>query len=96
MCSRQGAVTLVSSEPGIPTPVPPEEISSLRVLVESGEELDIYPHLREGTQVRVRRGPLKGAEGILQEKGGQYMFLININLLGRSVGLKIYADDIEC
>ncbi len=92
----RGAVTLVSSEPGIPTPVPPEEISSLRVLVESGEELDIYPHLREGTQVRVRRGPLKGAEGILQEKGGQYMFLININLLGRSVGLKIYADDIEC
>lgn len=92
----KGAVTLVSSEPGNPTPVSAEEINSLRVLIETGKELDIYPHLKEGARVRVRRGPLKGAEGVLQEKGDQYMFLINVNLLGRSVGLKIYADDVEC
>jgi transcriptional antiterminator NusG len=92
----RGAVSFVSSEPGHPTPVADEEISSLKVLIDSGRELDIYPHLKEGSRVRVSRGPLKGAEGILQEKGDQYTFLININLLGRSVGLKIYADDIEC
>jgi transcriptional antiterminator NusG len=92
----RGAVTLVSSPPGNPTPVADQEISSLRALIESGKDLDIYPHLKAGAPVRVRRGPLKGAEGILREKGDQYMFLVNINLLGRSVGLKIYADDIEC
>jgi transcriptional antiterminator NusG len=91
----RGAVTLVSSQPGNPTPVADEEISSLKVLIESGKDLDIYPHLREGDRVRLKRGPLKGAEGILRGKDDQYMFLVNINLLGRSVGLKIYADDIE-
>lgn len=91
----RGVVTLVSSEPGYPTPIPSEEINSLMLLVESGKELDIYPHLKEGTRVRVRRGPLKSAEGILEKKEDQYIFLVNIEILGRSVGVKIYADDAE-
>jgi transcription antitermination factor NusG len=90
-----GAVTLVSSGTGNPTRVPPQEISSLRVLLDTEEKFDVYPHIKEGTSVRVRRGPLKGAEGILERKDNTYMFLINVNLLGRSVGVKIYANDIE-
>jgi hypothetical protein len=43
----------------------------------------------------VRRGPLKGAEGILARKDDQYQFLVNVHLLGRSVGVKIYADELE-
>ncbi|MBZ0156125.1 MAG: UpxY family transcription antiterminator [Alphaproteobacteria bacterium] len=91
----KGAVTLLSAKPGIPTPVPPEEILSLRILVESGTELDIYPHLREGMRVRVKRGPLKGAEGVLEKKEEQYLFTVGIELLGRSISVKVYADDIE-
>jgi transcriptional antiterminator NusG len=92
----RGAVALISSQPGSPTPVADEEIDSLRVLIASGKDLDIYPHLKEGDRVRIKGGPLKGAEGVLLGKGNQYMFLVNINLLGRSVGLNVYADDIEC
>jgi hypothetical protein len=80
---------------GRPTPVLPEEISSLRLLIESGKELDIYPHLKEGTWIRVRKGLLKGAEGILEKREDQYLFIVNIKLLGKSVGAKIYADDME-
>jgi transcription termination/antitermination protein NusG len=91
----RGAVRMISLEPGYPTPVCGEEINSLRLLLESGEEFDIYPHLKEGDRVRVRRGPLAGAEGTLVVKNDQYRFLVNIELLGRSVGVNIYADDIE-
>jgi|Deesub1362A_J573_1020465.scaffolds.fasta_scaffold00004_232 transcription antitermination factor NusG len=90
-----GAVTLVSAESGRPTPVPPEEINSLKLLLKSGKDFDIYPHLKERTRVRVKRGPLKGAEGVLKSKEDQHIFLVNIELLGRSLGVKIYADDIE-
>jgi transcriptional antiterminator NusG len=91
----RGAISLLSAQPGCPTPVAAEEIVSLQLLVESGEPLDIYPHLKEGTRVRVRRGPLKGAEGNLQRKENHYTFLVNIELLGRSIGVKIFADDLE-
>ena len=91
----RGAVHILSLEPGYPTPVPPEEINSLRLLLESGKAFDVYPHLKEGDRVRVKRGPLTGAEGTLKVKNEQYMFLINIDLLGRSIGVTISADAIE-
>jgi transcription antitermination factor NusG len=75
--------------------VTPEEIGSLRILLQSGTDFDVYPNLKEGTRVRVRRGPLQGAEGILAKKEAEYTFLVNLELLGRSIGVKIYADDLE-
>ncbi len=91
----KGSVTLISAELGRPTPVPLEEINSLKLLIDSGIKLDIYPCLNAGTWVRVRRGLFQGAEGVLQEKGDHCLFLVNIKLLGRSIGVKIHADDIE-
>jgi transcription antitermination factor NusG len=91
----RGAVNLLSSQPGFPTPVPPEEIDSLRIMIESGTDLNVFPNLKEGAKVRVKRGPLAGAEGTLTTKNEQYMFLVTIELLGRSIGVTIYADDIE-
>jgi len=91
----RGAINLLSSQPGYPTPVPPEEIESLRILIESGTDLNVFPNLKEGAKVRVKRGPLAGAEGTLTTKNEQYMFLVTIELLGRSIGVTIYADDME-
>lgn len=91
----RGAVRFLSEGPGSPAPVSPEEVSSLKLLVESGEELDIYPHLREGTKVRVTRGLFRGAEGVLDKKEAHCTFIVNIILLGRSVGARVLADDIE-
>ena len=91
----RGVVNFVSLIPGHPSPVPPEELASLRLLLESGRELDLYPNLHVGMMVRVRRGPLSGAVGVLKSKGADYMFHINIEILGRSVGVKLDADDLE-
>lgn len=91
----RGAVTLVSALPGQPAPVPDEEILSLKIAVESGRQLDVMPSLKEGDRVRIKGGPLKGAEGVLARKEGQYIFFINVELLGRSLGVQIYSDDVE-
>jgi transcriptional antiterminator NusG len=91
----RGVVTFISLEPGKPTPIIAEEITSLKLLIESGKEIDVYPHLKEGTRVSIKRGPLKGAEGILNTRESEFLFQVNVNLLGRSVGIKISAQEIE-
>jgi transcription antitermination factor NusG len=91
----RGAVRLISLVPGEPTAVDPVEFHSLRTMVESGLEVDIYPHLTEGTPVRVARGPLTGAQGVLRSREGDHLFMVNVELLGRSVGVRINGDDIE-
>ena len=75
--------------------MPPEEIAALKAMLMSGEQLDVYPAFKEGTVVRVKHGPLLGAVGILAKREGRQMFLVNIDILGRSVGLKISAEDVE-
>ena len=91
----RGVVTFISLEPGRPTPVVPEEIASLRLLIGSGKEIDIYPHLQKGTRVRVKSGPLKNAEGVLSIRENNHLFQVNVELLGRSVAVKISAEEIE-
>jgi transcription antitermination factor NusG len=91
----RGTVTLVSLVPGHPTPVPGEEIEALRTVTFSGQPFDVYPGYKLGMRVRVRRGPLQGAEGVLGNRESSQMFFVNIEILGRSVGLRIAAEDIE-
>jgi transcription antitermination factor NusG len=91
----RGSVCFVSLEPGQPTSLLPEEIASLRIMLGSGEQVDVFPAFKEGTIVRVKRGPLHGAIGMLAKRKGHDMFVVNIDILGRSVGLKIHAEDVE-
>ncbi len=91
----KGVISFISLNPDYPAPVSAEEINSLKLLLQSGKEFDVHPFLKEGTRVRVRRGPLEGAEGVLRNKEDQYIFHVNIDILGRSVGVKIFADELE-
>ncbi len=91
----RGVVSFIALEPGKPTPAAPEEITSLRLVIESGNDIDIFPHLKEGTRVRVTSGPLKYAEGVLAKREDEDLFVVNIELLGRSVAVKICVHDIE-
>ncbi len=90
-----GTVHFVSQEPGHPTPVDPVEIHALKLMLCHNGDIDIYPHLCEGARVSVKHGPLKGAVGILAKKQDSNLFLVNIEILGRSIGTKIDAEELE-
>ena len=91
----RGVVAFISLDKGSPTPVPPEEVSSLKSVIESGREIDIYPHLKEGARVRMKKGVLRDSVGVLVRKDDSRLFVVNIDILGRSVGVAVYAEDIE-
>jgi len=90
-----GTVSLVSHEPGRPAPVDPQEIQTLKLMLNTGIHLDTYPHLCVGKSVTVKRGPLMGANGLLMKKDDQHLFLVSINILGRSIGMRINPNDLE-
>jgi transcription termination/antitermination protein NusG len=91
----RGVVTFVSLEPGLPTPIDAAEITSLRLIIESGRVIDVYPSMQEGMQVRLRSGPLMGASGVLRKKESEFVFSVNLELLGRSVAVRVSPNDIE-
>jgi transcriptional antiterminator NusG len=89
-----GVVRLVGLH-GTAEPVPEEQIETIRKMVAYDLPYDPHPYLKEGMLVRVVRGPLQGAEGILVEKKKNYRFVISIDLIQKAVAVDIDSADVE-
>ena len=68
-----------------PTPIPDQEIESLRRLIKSGSTAAICDYISNGEYVLVREGPLAGMEGVLVKAKGTCRVVVSIHLLQRSV-----------
>src|ERR1700686_1012999 len=63
------------------TPIPDEQIESLRTAI--NEKIACYPHpfVSVGRRVRIRGGSLDGVEGILARQGEDQSLVISVELL---------------
>jgi transcription antitermination factor NusG len=77
-----------------PDPVEDSEIHALQVLVRSQLQIDPWPYLHIGHKVRVLRGPLAGAEGILTAVRSPRRLVVSVTLLQRSVAVEIGEDSV--
>jgi transcription antitermination factor NusG len=80
------------------TPIPREEIESLQTAMR--EKLPCFPHpfinvINAGRRVRILGGSLDGIEGILERQGTDQRLVISIELLQRSVSIRVEGYDIE-
>jgi transcription antitermination factor NusG len=70
-------------------------IQSLKHFVFAEIPLNPYPYLKEGDEVRIIRGALKGLRGVLVEKKSQFRFVLSVDLIQQSVSCEIDAEDCE-
>jgi transcription antitermination factor NusG len=77
------------------TPIPEEEIQNLRKVI--GENIPCFPHpfLKVGKRVRIRGGSLEGMEGILVGHLGENRLVVSVELLQRSVSIRVEGYDVE-
>ncbi len=87
-------VKLVGSR-GTPTPLLANEVESLRSGLAAQLKAVPLPYLKIGHRVRVRSGPLTGAEGILVRRKDKFRIVLSIDLIMRSVAVEIDAADVE-
>jgi len=76
-------------------PVPANEIQAVRRLLDSTAHVCAHPLLREGAWVKVKRGALKGLEGLLVRVKNQTRLVLSLTLLSQSVSAEIDASDVQ-
>jgi transcription antitermination factor NusG len=86
-----GVVHVVSSGYD-PLPVDESELKHIRTVVMAELAVNPHPFLRAGQRVRIDRGPLTGAEGIITVANGKSSLILSISLLQRSVAVEVDAD----
>jgi transcription antitermination factor NusG len=89
-----GVVRLVGSVPG-GTPIPDEQIESIKTLVERNLPWTSHPFLKEGQRVRVRGGALNGVEGIFVKRSGLETLVISVDAIQRSLSVSIQGYELE-
>ena len=77
------------------TPIPDEQIASLRAAI--NEKVPCFPHpfVNVGSRVRIRGGALDGVEGIFLRQGAEQTVIVSVELLQRSVAIRVEGYDIE-
>jgi len=77
------------------TPIPDEQIESIRKAISEKIPCFPYPFISAGKRVRIRGGSLDGIEGILVRQGGDQSLVVSVELLRRSVSIRLEGFDIE-
>jgi len=80
---------------GNPTPIPYEQIESIKTLLESDLSFVDYPYLVEGNEVIVVNGILQGVRGRVVERRGEHKLILSVDLIKRSVSLELDINDVE-
>lgn len=80
---------------GVPAIIPPQEMESLRQVVERSINIEPHPFIQRGDRVRVRRGPLEGVEGILVRKKNFHRLVLSVDLLGKSAAIEVDVSIVE-
>lgn len=81
---------------GQPTPMPKDEIESLRNRLSGSSTMEPHPYLRLGRKVRVHSGAMRGLEGILVRRKDFCRVVFSIDLIMRSVAVDVDEADVEC
>jgi transcription antitermination factor NusG len=89
-----GVLGFVGSE-GNGTPIPDEQIESLKKAISMHVQCFPHPFLSAGRRVRIRGGSLDGVEGILVRQGADQSVVVSVELLHRSVAIRVEGYDIE-
>jgi len=85
-------VMLVVGVAKVPHPIDDREIEALQILARSRLHMQPWPFLHIGQRVRIIRGPLAGADGILASVKNQSRLVVSITLLQRSVAVEVPED----
>jgi transcription antitermination factor NusG len=78
-----------------PTPIPDEEIDSLRRAFESGSPVQRCGYLKAGQRVRITAGPLEGLQGVLVQVKNSCQIVVSVHLLQRSVSVQLNSSSVE-
>jgi transcription antitermination factor NusG len=92
---RTSGVLRFAGVPGCGTPVPDEQIENLQAIVDQRIPTSTHEFINVGERVRIRGGALNGIEGILAAIKNDRSLIVSVDLIQKSVALRIDGFEVE-
>jgi len=76
------------------TPIPAQQIETIRSLVLAQVDIRPHPYLNVGQRIRIRNGALKGLEGVLVRVASDHSLVVSVDLIHKSVAIRLEGYDV--
>jgi transcription antitermination factor NusG len=90
----EGVVSFVGTH-GQGISIPEKQIADIQAVLANKVLCDSHPFLKVGQRVRIRGGSLDGTEGILVGRNGDRKLVISVELIQRSLSIRLQGYDVE-
>jgi transcription antitermination factor NusG len=80
---------------GTGVPIPEKEIDAVQTVLTHRVPFAHHPFLNVGRRVRIRGGSLNGLEGILMAKNGDESLVVSVEIVQRSVSIRVAGYQVE-
>jgi transcription elongation factor/antiterminator RfaH len=91
---KQPGVVRIISDYEKPAPIPEDQIMAIQRFIAHDIRMDPCPYVRLGQRVEIRKGVLRGLQGILLRKKGQFRFVVAVDLIQKAVSVEVNAEDL--
>jgi transcriptional antiterminator NusG len=92
--SVDGVLNFIGARSG-GTPIPDQQIADIEKLLTTNVPCLNHPFLKVGQRVRIRGGVLDGIEGILLKIDGNNTLVVSVELIQRSIAIRVAGYDVE-
>ncbi|MFP4144022.1 MAG: transcription termination/antitermination NusG family protein [Phycisphaeraceae bacterium] len=65
------------------------ELGSIRLALEAEAPLEPFPYLRKGIRAEVRSGPMRGMQGVVQDRTQRDRLILQVETLGQAVSVEV-------
>ncbi len=72
-----------------------KQLEAVLLAISSDIDLLPMPEIKPGILVKIRNGPLKGVEGLVEERVGHCKVCLKMDFIGQGVALQVEADNLE-
>lgn len=80
---------------GLGVPIPDKQIQDIQSILACSSPYSPFPFVRMGQRARIRGGCLEGIEGILIAKDSDRTLVVSVELVRRSLGVRINGYEVE-
>jgi transcription antitermination factor NusG len=72
-----------------------QQLGDILLALETEYEVFLAPHIVEGTTVKIKSGPLRGMEGLVEKRSGKVTVFLRLDFISQAAAVKVDASDLE-
>ncbi|MBI4328172.1 MAG: antitermination protein NusG [Chloroflexi bacterium] len=71
------------------------QLGDIQRALETEFEVRLAPHITQGSKVKIKSGPLRGLEGLVEQRSGKVLVILRLDFISQAAAVKVDATDLE-